>query len=425
MSNLHHPGGGHPAVDLGAYDAWLFDLDGVLTKTASVHAAAWKQAFDGFLKEEGTRLGETLRPFDSDADYQRYVDGEPRADGVRNFLAARGITLEEGSDQDAADARTVHGLGNRKNELLLTALKTSGIESYGGAVALVQALHGQGTPTAVVSASENTAAALKAAGIADLFDAQVDGHVVKERDLAGKPAPDSYLEGARLLGADPARSVVIEDALAGVEAGRAGHFALVIGVNHHDKDGNHDYADQLRAHGADVVLSDLAELLQGPDADQGKDDEKSTLARAEERGQNGGMDYIAKVASAVIVVAELERSLSFYQEIFDCTVALRQGNGALMLTPGGFEIYLMAKGSRKSHPTGGIGEQHLMWATDSAAALSHFEQLLKDRGAYIYTHDSAGVTFVEGHDPDGIRVIITHPSPQQQPRAVLDSRLYN
>lgn len=262
MKNANPAGRGRPPVDLGGYDAWLFDLDGVLTKTASVHAAAWKQAFDGFLEEEGTRRGKAFARFDPGADYERYVDGEPRADGVRNFLAARGITIPEGTDADAADARTVRGLGNRKNELLLQALKTSGVASYDGAVALVKALNLQGIPTAVVSASENTTAALEAAGIADLFDARVDGHVVKERQLAGKPAPDSYLEGARLLGTDPARTAVVEDALAGVQAGRAGHFGLVVGVNHHDRAGGHDYADQLRAHGASIVVTDLAELLE-------------------------------------------------------------------------------------------------------------------------------------------------------------------
>ena len=401
MSNEHRPGRKQPVVDIGAYDAWLFDLDGVLTKTATVHAAAWKKAFDGFLQEEGARCGKDFAPFDQGKDYQRYVDGEPRADGVRNFLASRDISLPEGSDGDAADARTVTGLGNRKNELLLDELKTSGVESYSGAVALVKALRSQGTPTAVVSASENTAAALEAAGIADLFDARVDGHVVKERDLAGKPAPDSYLEGARLLGVDPARAVVVEDALAGVEAGRAGKFGLVVGVNHHDEAGGHDYADQLRQHGADAVFSDLADLVGGSDTPR------------------------AKAASSVIFVAELERSVSFYQKLFNCTVAVRQGNGALLLTPDGFQIYLVAKGSNQGHPTGGIGEHHLMWSTDSPAALAHFEQVLKDLGGYTYTHTDGEVVFVEGRDPDGIRVVIAHPSPEQQPRSVLDGRLYN
>ncbi|MGI8524000.1 MAG: HAD family hydrolase [Nocardioides sp.] len=255
------PGDSGP-VDIGAYGGWLFDLDGVLTKTADVHAAAWKQAFDEFLDKEAMRSGTTSVPFDPVADYGRYVDGEPRADGVRNFLAARGIELPEGTDDDPPDARTVIGLGNRKNDLVLEVLRDSGVQVYAGAVALVKALLAQGTPVAVVSASENTRAALEAGGIADLFDARIDGHVVKERGLAGKPAPDSYLEGAKALGVRADRAVVVEDALAGVEAGRAGHFALVIGVDHRD------HADELRAHGADVVVTDLSELLD-PDTTSG------------------------------------------------------------------------------------------------------------------------------------------------------------
>ena len=252
---MNAPSAGSRPVDIGAYHGWLFDLDGVLTKTAEVHAAAWKQAFDEFLDNEAERTSQTFAPFDPIADYGRYVDGEPRADGVRNFLAARGIELPEGSDDDQPDARTVRGLGNRKNELVLEVLRVSGVQVYGGAVALVKALRARGTPVAVVSASENTDAALEAGGIADLFDVRIDGHVVKERGLAGKPAPDSYLEGAKTLGVRADRAVVVEDALAGVEAGRAGHFGLVIGVDHRD------HADELRAHGADVVVTDLGELL--------------------------------------------------------------------------------------------------------------------------------------------------------------------
>ncbi len=242
-------------VDIHAYAAWLFDLDGVLTKTAEVHAAAWQQAFDEFLEQESARTGVSFAPFDPAGDYQRYVDGEPRADGVRNFLAARNISLPEGTEHDRSDARTVTGLGNRKNDLVLQVLKTQGVASYPGAIRLVRALRAHGTPMAVVSASENTAAALAAAGIAELFDARIDGHVVKDRHLAGKPAPDSYLAGAEALGVDPSGAVVVEDALAGVEAGRAGHFGLVVGVDHHD------HAEQLRNHGADVVVTDLADLL--------------------------------------------------------------------------------------------------------------------------------------------------------------------
>lgn len=248
-------------IELDAFGAWLFDMDGVLTKTATVHAAAWTQTFNEFLTQEGARTGTTYAPFDPEADYERYVDGEPRDDGVRNFLAARKITLPEGTESDPPDARTVKGIGNRKNDLVLKVLSTKGVDVYDGAVALVRRLRALGVKVAVVSASENTQAALEAAGIATLFDARVDGHVVKDKHLAGKPAPDSYLEGARVLGVEPAKCVVIEDALAGVEAGRAGHFGLVVGVDNHDSGTAHEYDDALRAHGADVVVRDLAELL--------------------------------------------------------------------------------------------------------------------------------------------------------------------
>ncbi len=249
------------SVDIAAYGAWLFDMDGVLTKTADVHAAAWKEAFDGFLREESARTGASYEPFDVGADYQQYVDGEPRADGVRNFLAARGITLPEGSDDDPPTARSVNGVGNRKNQLVLEVMKSQGVAVYDGAVALVRELRRRGVKVAVVSASENTQAALEAAGIADLFDARVDGLVVKQRHLNGKPAPDSFLEAATMLKVAPDAAVVIEDALAGVEAGRAGHFALVVGVDNHDDEGRNEYADELRAHGADVVVRDLRDVL--------------------------------------------------------------------------------------------------------------------------------------------------------------------
>ena len=247
-------------VDLGAYDAWLFDMDGVLTKTAAVHAAAWKQAFDEFLQREAARCATPFVPFDDETDYETYVDGEPREDGVRKFLASRSIELPEGTDDDTLDARSVKGLANRKNDLVLEVMHRDGVDVFEGAVALVGQLRRRAIKVAVISASENTKAALDAAGILALFDAIVDGNVVKERHLAGKPAPDSFLEGARVLGVDPGRCVVLEDALAGVQAGRAGHFALVIGVDHHDAPGAHDYAEELRAHGADVVVNSLATL---------------------------------------------------------------------------------------------------------------------------------------------------------------------
>ncbi len=255
---------GEAKVDLGAYGAWLFDMDGVLTKTAAVHAAAWKQAFDEFLHSEAQRAGTQFVPFDIEGDYDQYVDGEPREDGVRNFLASRGITLREGDDGDPVDARSVKGLSNRKNELVLEVMARDGVAVFEGVTELVSALRRRGVNVAVVSASENTKAALGAAGILELFDAIVDGVVVKERHLAGKPAPDSFLEGARMLGIEPAHCVVLEDALAGVQAGRAGHFSLVIGVDHHDAPGVNDYADQLRANGANVVVSSLAQLSFAP-----------------------------------------------------------------------------------------------------------------------------------------------------------------
>lgn len=248
-------------VNVAAYDAWLFDMDGVLTNTASVHAAAWKQTFDEFLTKEATLRGKTYAPFDAEGDYEKYVDGETRDDGVRNLLAARGITLSEGADDDPSDAHTVNGVGNRKNELFLKALEKDGVEVFDGVVTLVKELRQRGVKVAVVSASENTKSALEAAGIIDLFDAIVDGHVVKDLDLKGKPAPDSYLQGAKVLGVRASSAVVLEDALAGVEAGRAGRFGLVVGVDHHDAPGLHDYADELRAHGADVVVTSLAELI--------------------------------------------------------------------------------------------------------------------------------------------------------------------
>jgi beta-phosphoglucomutase family hydrolase len=237
--------------------ACLFDLDGVLTKTAKVHAAAWKEMFDRYLRERAERTGEPFIPFDA-ADYERYVDGRRRADGVRTFLASRGIELPEGGSDDPPDAETVNGLGNRKNEILLEVLRRDGVEAYPGSVRYVRAVRDAGLPRAVVSASANAHDVLIAAGIDDLFDARIDGLVAARDELRGKPAPDTFLAGARALGVQAAEAAVFEDAQAGVEAGRAGAFGYVIGV---DRVGQ---ADALRAHGADVVVNDLAELLGTP-----------------------------------------------------------------------------------------------------------------------------------------------------------------
>jgi len=235
--------------------AGLFDLDGVLTKTATVHAAAWKEMFDEFLRRRATQTGEPFVPFDVHTDYDRSVDGRPRADGVRTFLASRGIELPEGRPDDPPATETVHGLGNRKNELVLAKL-AGGVEVYPGSVRYVEALRDAGVPRAVVSSSANTKAVLEVTGLDTLFDAVVDGVVADREGLAGKPAPDTFLAAARRLGVDPSAAAVFEDALAGVEAGRAGGFGCVVGV---DRAGQ---ADELRRHGADIVVMDLAELLQ-------------------------------------------------------------------------------------------------------------------------------------------------------------------
>jgi beta-phosphoglucomutase family hydrolase len=234
----------------------LFDLDGVLTRTATVHAAAWAQAFDEFLKARSQATGEPFVAFDRVADYDTYVDGRPREDGTRAFLASRGITLPEGEPEDPPGTSTVQGLSNRKNEILLERLAHDGVEVYEGSVRYVEAVRSAGLRRAVVSSSANTEQVLKAAGIADLFEERIDGTVAHQRHLAGKPAPDFFLAGAAALGLEPSEAVVYEDALAGVEAGRAGGFALVVGV---DRVGQ---SQELREHGADVVVSDLSELLE-------------------------------------------------------------------------------------------------------------------------------------------------------------------
>jgi beta-phosphoglucomutase family hydrolase len=236
--------------------ACLFDLDGVLTQTAKVHAAAWKQMFDDYLRRRAAAGGEPFVAFDPGRDYDEYVDGKPRYDGVRSFLASRGIELPQGTPQDPPGAETVDGLGNRKNELMQALIRTHGVEPYEGSVRYVKAVTAAGLRSAVVSSSANTRDVLKAAGIDDLFHEIVDGVVAEHEHLNGKPAPDTYLAGARAVGVAPAGAAVFEDALAGVEAGRAGSFGYVVGV---DRVGQ---ADALRAHGADVVVRDLAELLQ-------------------------------------------------------------------------------------------------------------------------------------------------------------------
>lgn len=231
----------------------LFDLDGVLTDTASVHSSAWRQTFDEFLK---ARDGTEFRPF-TQQDYEAHVDGEPRADGVRDFLASRGIHLPEGRPDDRPDAHTVNGVGNRKNELLLQKIHTDGVRVFEGSRQYLEAARDAGLRRFVVSSSANTAAVLKVTGLDGLVEGQIDGNTLQKGNIRGKPAPDSFLAGAALAGVDPAAAVVFEDAVAGVQAGQAGHFGYVVGVN---RLGDQHAAD-LRQHGATIVVDDLARLL--------------------------------------------------------------------------------------------------------------------------------------------------------------------
>ncbi|AIJ22652.1 HAD family hydrolase [Amycolatopsis methanolica] len=235
--------------------ACLFDLDGVLTGTAALHREAWKQTFDAFLRE---RDGSGFHPF-TDADYARYVDGRPRLDGVRTFLASRGIELPEGGPDDEVTEHTVHGLGNRKNDLVLRIIAERGPNPYPGSRRYLEAARDAGLAIAVVTSSANAQAVLDAAEFTPFVQARIDGLVITRDGLRGKPAPDSFLAGTKALGVEPARAAVFEDALAGVAAGRAGNFGFVVGVNRANQ------AEALREHGADVVVDDLAELL-GDDA---------------------------------------------------------------------------------------------------------------------------------------------------------------
>lgn len=234
----------------------LFDLDGVLTQTAKIHAKAWKDMFDDFLRDWAERSGEQFHEFDRPTDYDEYVDGKPRLEGVQSFLESRDIDVPMGSPSDPPEAETVHALGTRKNDLVLELIRQQGVEPYEGSVRFAEAAREQGLRRAVVSSSTNCRDVLDTAGIAQLFEVVVDGVVAERENLAGKPAPDTFLEAARLLGAEPADAAVFEDALAGVEAGRAGNFGWVVGV---DRTGQ---ADALRRRGADVVVEDLAELLE-------------------------------------------------------------------------------------------------------------------------------------------------------------------
>jgi beta-phosphoglucomutase family hydrolase len=236
--------------------ACLFDLDGVLTDTASVHTKAWKAMFDAYLSDRAKKTGDEFVPFDEAADYRKYVDGKKREDGVRSFLGSRGIELPDGNPDDPDDAETVYGLGNRKNDMFNKVLHDDGVKVFDGSRRYLEAVSAAGLGIAVVSASANTPEVLKITGLDRYIQQRVDGNTLREEHLPGKPAPDSFLRGAQLLDVSPDAAAVFEDALSGVAAGHAGHFGYVVGV---DRVGQ---AEELRKSGADVVVTDLAELLQ-------------------------------------------------------------------------------------------------------------------------------------------------------------------
>ena len=243
-----------PAVNLDDLDAMLLDLDGVITETAEVHAESWKAMFDEFLRERAARLSGQFVPFDLDRDYKQFVDGKPRYEGVAGFLESRGISLPRGNDRDPPDKETVCGLGNRKNQLFLKAIRQNGVTTYPSSIDFIHKMRERGLKVAVVTSSRNGREVLEAAGVTHLFDAKVDGIVARECWLDGKPSPDTYLEAARRVGARPERAAVVEDAVSGIEAGRAGRFGLVVGIS---RDGD---PRLLQRAGADVVVSDLGDL---------------------------------------------------------------------------------------------------------------------------------------------------------------------
>jgi beta-phosphoglucomutase family hydrolase len=257
-----HSGPGSVGLPDGVRAA-LFDLDGVLTDTASVHAAAWKEMFDGYLKARAEKNGEEFKPFDIKTDYPSYVDGKRRQDGTRSFLESRDIHLPDGSPDDAPEAETINGLGNRKNDLVQDKIQKDGVKVFPGTEDYLQAVQDAGLHIAVVSSSANTAQVLHVTGLERFVQQRVDAQLATAQNLKGKPAPDTFVEGAKLFGLEPAQAAVFEDALAGVEAGHAGHFGIVVGVD------RVDHGAALREHGADVVVTNLSQLLDQNPKDAG------------------------------------------------------------------------------------------------------------------------------------------------------------
>lgn len=242
-------------IDLDRLDGFLMDLDGVITRTAAVHAKAWKQLFDTLLQNRAQQTGQAMQPFDLKTDYTTYVDGKPRHDGIRSFLASRGIDLPEGCPSDAPGYETIYALGHVKQACFLRLIEDEGVEVYASSVAFIRRLQQCGLQVALVTSSKNSVATLRAAGIDALFDAMVDGNDREQLGLKGKPDPATFLEAAKRLSVPAARAAVVEDSIAGVQAGQAGHFAYVIGVDRARQ------AEQLKRNGADLVVQDLSEIV--------------------------------------------------------------------------------------------------------------------------------------------------------------------
>ncbi len=238
------------------FDAWLFDLDGVVTDTAAVHAKAWKQVFDDYLKARAEKEGDAFVPFTIETDYQVYVDGKPRYEGVDSFLRSRGIELPMGTPEDGPESETVCGIGNRKNAVFNEILETDGAVVFDNSVTFIKKLKDSGRKVAVVTSSKNCSTVLKVTGLEGLFDAQMDGAVAAERKLPGKPKPDTFIEAAKMLGSTVEKAVVIEDAISGVQAGKAGDFGLVIGIDRHNAE------EELKNNGAHIVVKDLGTFLE-------------------------------------------------------------------------------------------------------------------------------------------------------------------
>ena len=263
-----------PHLELKNYQALLCDLDGVITQTAALHAAAWKKLFDEYLKARPSRQGVPFQPFDLDQDYRLYVDGKSRYDGVHDFLQSRHLSLPSGALDDGPDRETIYGMGNKKDGYFEATLRDTGVITYPGTVRFLHVAKAEGLRIAVVSSSHHCREILEKAGLTPLFDTRVDGHEIDRLHLAGKPAPDTFLEAARRLAVPPSKAIVIEDAQAGVQAGRAGGFGVVIGVTRQNR------ADILRQFGADIVVEDLAELLP---SEQNRDVSDACSARTQGR----------------------------------------------------------------------------------------------------------------------------------------------